>query len=66
MAFFLPPYSPDLNPVGFLWAWLGRRALANFCLASLDELNTIARNKLKGARHRSSIIAACWVRVGLW
>ncbi len=34
---FLPPYSPDLNPVEFLWAWLKRHALANFCPANLDE-----------------------------
>ena len=44
---FLPPYSPDLNPVEFLWAWLKRHALANFCPANLDELNVTARNKLK-------------------
>ena len=24
----LPPYSPDLNPVEYLWAWLKRHALA--------------------------------------
>lgn len=27
----LPGYSPDLNPVECLWAWLKRHALANFC-----------------------------------
>ena len=63
---FLPPYSPDLNPVEFLWAWLKRHALANFCLANLDELNTAARAKLKSAQRRPSIIAACWVQAGLW
>jgi transposase len=63
---FLPPYSPDLNPVEFLWAWLKRHALANFCPANLDELNVTARNKLKSAHHRPSIIAACWVQAGLW
>lgn len=62
----LPPYSPDLNPVEFLWAWLKRHALANFCLANLDELNVTARHKLNSAHHRPSIIAACWVRAGLW
>jgi len=25
-----------------------------------------ARNKLKSAQHRPSIIAACWVQAGLW
>ncbi|HEY9066826.1 MAG TPA: IS630 family transposase, partial [Burkholderiaceae bacterium] len=63
---FLPPYAPDLNPVEFLWAWLKRHALANFCPANLDELNVTARNKLKSAQHRPSIIAACWVQAGLW
>ena len=47
---FLPPYSPDLNPVEYLWAWLKRHALANFCPANLDELNTTARNKLSRKR----------------
>lgn len=63
---FLPPYSPDLNPVEFLWAWLKRHALANFCPANLDALNTAARSKLKSAQRRPSIIAACWVQAGLW
>lgn len=63
---FLPPYAPELNPVEYLWAWLKRHALANFCPANLDELNTTARNKLKSAQRRPSIIAACWVQAGLW
>ena len=28
---FLSPYAPDLNPVEYLWAWLKRHALANYC-----------------------------------
>ena len=63
---FLPPYSPDLNPVEYLWAWLKRHALANFCPANLDELNVTARNKLKSAQQRPSIIAACWKQAELW
>ena len=63
---FLPPYSPDLNPVEYLWAWLKRHAMANFCPANLDELNTTARAKLKSAQRRPSIIAACWAQAGLW
>ena len=62
---FLPPYSPDLNPVEFLWAWLKRHALANFCPANLDELNNVARTKLKSAQRRKSIITSCWVQAGL-
>ena len=40
----LPAYSPDLNPVGFQWAWLKRRARANFYPHSLGELKSTARN----------------------
>jgi transposase len=28
---YLPPYAPDLNPVEYLWAWLKRHAMANYC-----------------------------------
>jgi len=63
---FLPPYCPELNPVEYLWAWLKRHAIANFCPDNLDELHTVARNKLKSAQHRPSIIAACWIQASLW
>jgi transposase len=35
----LPAYAPELNPVEYLWAWLKRHALANFCPETLDELH---------------------------
>jgi len=62
---FLPPYAPDLNPVEYLWAWLKRHALANYCPNDLSELHTTARNKLKSAQKRPSIIAACWMQATL-
>lgn len=63
---FLPPYAPDLNPVEYLWAWLKRHALANYCPSNLAELHITARNKLKSAQKRPSIIAACWMQATLW
>ena len=63
---FLPPYAPDLNPVEYLWAWLKRHALANYCPNDLSELHENARNKLKSAQRRPSIIAACWIQATLW
>lgn len=57
---FLPPHAPGLNPVEYLWAWLKRHALANFCPNDLGELQTTARNKLKSAppRHHHGMLEA--------
>jgi transposase len=63
---FLPAYSPDLNPVEYLWAWLKRNALANYCPNNLTELHSTARNKLRSVQKRPSIIAACWMQATLW
>ena len=63
---YLPPYAPDLNPVEYLWAWLKRHALVNYCPNNLSELQMTARNRLKSAQKRPSIIAACWMQATLW
>lgn len=63
---FLPAYAPDLNPVEYLWAWLKRHAMANYCPHNLSELQVTARNKLKSAQKRPTIIAACWAQASLW
>jgi transposase len=63
---FLPPYAPELNPVEYLWAWLKRHALANFCPDTLAELQYTARGKLKSAQRRSAIIASCWAQAELF
>jgi transposase len=31
-----------MNPVEYLWAWLKRHALANYCPNNLSELHTTA------------------------
>ena len=63
---FLPPYAPELNPVEYLWAWLKRHALANFCPDTLAELQHTARGKLKSAQRRSAIVASCWAQAELF
>lgn len=63
---FLPAYAPELNPVEYLWAWLKRHALANFCPDTLAELKYTARGKLKSAQRRSAIIASCWAQAELF
>ena len=63
---FLPPYSPELNPVEYLWAWLKRHALANYCPSSIGELANTARGKLRGAQRRTTLIAAFWKQAELF
>lgn len=63
---FLPPYAPDLNPVEYLWAWLKRHAMANFCANNIVELANTARSKLKSAQKRTSLIAAFWKQAELF
>lgn len=63
---FLPGYAPELNPVEFLWGWLKRHALANFCPDGLAEPQHTTRNKLKSAQRRSGIIASCWQQAELF
>lgn len=63
---FLPPYAPELNPVEYLWAWLKRHALANYCPGSITELAYTARGKLKSAQKRPTLIAAFWKQAELF
>lgn len=63
---FLPPYAPDMNPVEYLWAWLKRHALANYCPNNIAELACTARGKLKSAQRRTTLIAAFWKQAELF
>lgn len=44
---FLPPYSPELNPVEKLWQWLRRQACRNRLFDSVEDLSCILTNTLK-------------------
>lgn len=43
LAYFLPPYAPELNPTEFLWCYLKRNPLANRPFYTVKELSTTAR-----------------------
>lgn len=36
---YLPPYSPELNPVEKLWKWLKAETIHNFIYNSIEELS---------------------------
>ncbi|OPC77689.1 hypothetical protein B4N89_35905 [Embleya scabrispora] len=53
---FLPPYSPDLNPVEGGWAHLKSGPLANLGARTLDELVSVARQCLWDIQHRPALL----------
>ncbi|MGW7201441.1 IS630 family transposase [Streptomyces chryseus] len=50
-VFLLPAYSPDLNPVEWVWAHV-KRSLTNLAVMALDQLETFVRNRLKRLQYR--------------
>ncbi len=60
----LPPYSPELNPIERIWAYLRSHYLSNRVYRDYDELfdeTTIAWNRLTETRLQS-ITATEWAR----
>jgi hypothetical protein len=49
----LPGYAPDLNPVEYLWAWLKRHALANFCPNTWPSSRPLLAASCKSGQKRS-------------
>jgi len=35
---YLPPYTPELNPIELLWAYVKRNVLGNCCMRTVKEL----------------------------
>mgnify|MGYP000509970362 CR=1 FL=1 len=61
----LPAYAPELNPAEYIWAYLKRHALANFCAHDLDHLSHTARGKLKSMQRRPTLVTAFWKQAEL-
>lgn len=40
---YLPPYSPEFNPIKKVWAYVKRNVLGNFCARTTEELRTRLR-----------------------
>ncbi|MER6529562.1 transposase [Streptomyces sp. NPDC001508] len=63
-VFLLPAYSPDLNPVEWVWAHV-KRSLANLAVVSLDRLEALVRNRLKRLQYRPDALDGFVAGTGL-
>jgi transposase len=61
----LPPYSPDLNPVEWLWKHLKKVALRNRSCLDLEELHMELHLALGRARRRLALIRSFFAGAGL-
>ncbi|MEV6594901.1 transposase [Streptomyces acidicola] len=63
-VFLLPAYSPDLNPVEWVWAHV-KRSLANLAVVSLDRVEALVRNRLKRLHYRPDALDGFIAGTGL-
>ncbi|MFJ8364637.1 transposase [Streptomyces sp. NPDC093984] len=63
-VFLLPAYSPDLNPVEWVWAHV-KHSLANLAVVALDRLETLVRNRLKRLQYRPDTLDGFIAGTGL-
>ncbi|CAL9624373.1 hypothetical protein SUDANB6_05937 [Streptomyces sp. enrichment culture] len=63
-VFLLPAYSPDLNPVEWVWAHV-KRSLANLAVLALDRLEALVRNRLKRLQYRPGTLDGFTASTGL-
>ncbi|MFI1023326.1 transposase [Streptomyces olivaceus] len=63
-VFLLPAYSPDLNPVEWVWSHV-KRSLANLAVVALDRLEALVRNRLVRLQYRPGILDGFTAGTGL-
>jgi transposase len=55
---YLPPYSPELNPVERLWRWIKRDVLHNVVYQTLDQLMVTTENCINSLK-RKRLMSLC-------
>ena len=61
----LPPYTPELNPVEYLWSHLKYGALPNFVPDNVFHLNDVLRQRLHRARQSAPRLRSFFKQSGL-
>jgi len=57
---FLPGYTPELNPVEYLWSHWKQHQLPNLCPQNFGQLSHYARRALRRMRKRPTLLIAFW------
>jgi len=63
-VFLLPVYSPDLNPVEWVWAHV-KRNLVSLAVVAPDRLEALVRNRLKRLQYRPDTLDGFIAGTGL-
>ena len=62
---FLPAYSPELNPIEYLFGHLKPHELGNLCSRNIDELSEFARRRMQSMQRRTKLVTAFWKKAEL-
>lgn len=57
-AHYLPSYAPELNPDEWVWGYLKKTLLPNFCPESLDKLVDRTRRALPKLQRLPTLLAS--------
>lgn len=63
-VFYLPTYSPDLNPAEGVWS-MTKAGLVNFAATNITHLARAVKRRLKMIQYRPALIDGCLTQTGL-
>jgi len=63
---YLPAYTPELNPVEYIWGYCKHHELPNFCPKDFAQLGWAARDSLRRMRRRPRLGRAFWKQAELF
>jgi transposase len=55
-VYWLPAYAPDLNPDEYVWSYVKKSKLANYCPHNLQELELAAESAMESLRRKPSMV----------
>ncbi|MDI6786488.1 MAG: IS630 family transposase [bacterium] len=64
--YYLPTYSPDLNPQEDIWKYLKHVKMKAHQVRKVKELRSLVHNKLKGIRQTEGLVSAIFCASGLY